>query len=320
MLATVGAVHAADRIGIIDWYGYGNLDLAKLRAALPFRAGDALPSDKAREAAQAVLEKAAGRPALISMVCCLHDGRSSMFVGLAEPDAPKVAYNPEPAGEVRLPPEVLAIFRALDKDMERAVRKGHGEEDDSEGYALLKDPAARSDQLKLRDWTRAHTATVLHVLESSRYTDQRAYAAQALGYAERSPQQIAPLARAAFDANDGVRNAAVRALEVLCNVGPEVTRQVPAARFEPLLHSIVWTDRNKGAALFDALTESRDPDLLAMLRAKALAPLREMAQWKDRDHAMFALLVLGRIAGIEEARLQQLAADGKVEEILKAAQ
>jgi hypothetical protein len=135
-----------------------------------------------------------------------------------------------------------------------AVTQGAAREDDSKGYALYEDPAAHADQLKILSWTRAHLATVRKVLAESRDAQRRAYAAQALGYAERSPEQIAALVAASFDSDGGVRNNAVRALEVLCTLGAEVTKQIPAARFIPLLHSIEWTDRNKGAALFVHMT------------------------------------------------------------------
>ena len=111
---------------------------------------------------------------------------------------------------------------------------------------------------------------------------------------------------AAFDADSEVRNNAVRALQVRRAAGPEVTRQIPAERFLPLLHSLTWSDRNKGSLLLAAMTESRDPALLKLLHDQALAPLREMAQWKNRGHASAALEMLGRMAGIEEGRLIEM--------------
>jgi hypothetical protein len=43
-----------------------------------------------------------------------------------------------------------------------------------------------------------------------------------------------------------------------------------------------------------------------------------MARWHSNGHANTARILLGRIAGIEEARLTKLAAAGNVEEIIKA--
>jgi hypothetical protein len=310
----------SERIGTIDFYGYGTLDIAALRAALPFHESDKLPSGSVKQAAEEALQKLSGRQAAVSSVCCLLDGRSSVFVGLAGPDAPAVHYNPAPKGESRLPANILKTFQQFDEHFYAAVVKGPPatEEDDSQGYALIKDPATHADQLKVRAWAQANIAAILEVLEGSRYPDQRVRAAEALGYADRSPRQIAALVDAAFDADENIRNAAVRALTVLCRAGAEAASQIPAARFIPLLHSITWTDRNKGAALLDTMTVSRNPALLRELHDQALEALREMAQWNDFNHAWFSLRVLGRVAGIEESRLARLD-PSQVGEILRAA-
>jgi hypothetical protein len=309
----------SDRIGTIDFYGYGHLDLPSLRAALPFKEGDKLPSDDVRERGLQALSRVAGRKPVFSGVCCLEDGRSSVYIGLPEVGTRPLTFNPAPHGDVSFPASAMGIFRKFDKDVLGAVKRGATMEDDSQGYALVEDPATHADQLSLLAWTRAHSAIVLKVLAESRDARQRAYAAQALGYAERSPEQIAALVTAAFDPDDGVRNNAVRALEVLSTVGLEVTRQIPAARFIPLLYSLNWTDRNKGALLFYRMTTGRDPAFLKLLHDQALDPLREMAQWKDFNHAMLSITILGRIGGIEESRLEHLNAS-MVPEILRAAQ
>ncbi|MGB7762199.1 MAG: hypothetical protein WBL61_20365 [Bryobacteraceae bacterium] len=317
LAASAAAQPASERIGIIDFYGYGTLDLAQLRAALPFKEGDAVPSTEAIQAAEEALVKLTGRAAAkIKRVCCLEDGRSTIFFGLAEPEAPPVRYNPEPTGELKLPKEAHRLFTQLEKDTIAAIKKGDSREDDSEGYALMKNPEARGDQLKIRDWVRSNTATTFRVLETSRSAEERADAAEALGYAERSPEQIAALVRASFDAKDGVRDNAIRALEVLCNLGAEVTRRIPVARFVPMLHSLDWTDRNKAGLLFLMLSESRDPAVLDALRAGALVPLREMAQWRDWGHAAFAAILLARIAGIPDDQVTP----SKVSEMLKTVQ
>jgi HEAT repeats len=313
-------LYAAGTIGIVDFYGYGDLDVAKLRAVLPFHEGGAAPSDKQKAAAAAALKSATGRDAAISGVCCLENGRFTVFVGLAEPGAPAVEYNPRPTMDARMPVEIDKLFQRLDADIYDAVRKNQGEEDDSQGYALVKYPPARADQMKLREWARAHTFQVAQVLENARDDNERAEAAEALGYAERSTRQTEALLRAAFDANENVRNNAVRALLVLCNADAAVARQIPGDRFIPLLHSLVWTDRNKALGLLDSITRGRDPALLAKLRSGAMGPLREMASWKDAAHAYSAAIILGRIAGIEEEKLQAMIVSGKVQEIVKAAQ
>jgi hypothetical protein len=309
----------SDRIGTIDFYGYGQLDLPSLRAALPLKEGDPIPSDTVRDTALQAVSRIAGRKAVLSKICCLEDGRRSIFIGLPEVGAPPLTFNPAPQGDAKLPADAVRMFQKLDNDLMAAVKKGKAREDDSLGYALVEDPAAHADQLKLRDWARTHLATVLKVLAESRDSEQRANAAEALGYADRSPQQIAALVTAAFDSDGDVRNNAVRALEVLCTLGAEITKQIPATRFIPLLHSIEWTDRNKGAYLLMAMTASRDPALLKLLHDQALEPLREMAQWKDFSHAWPSLTILGRIGGIEEERLNRFN-PSMVPEILRASQ
>ena len=149
---------------------------------------------------------------------------------------------------------------------------------------------------------------------------QRAFAAQALGYAERSPEQIAALVAAAFDSSDGVRNNSIRALAgAVSAAGPDAARQIPAARFIPLLgtpsHGRIATKRT---LLFLHMTESRDAALLKLLHDQALDPLREMAKWKDFGHAQMSLIILGRIAGVDEVRLGRLDVS-MAPEILRAA-
>jgi hypothetical protein len=89
--------------------------------------------------------------------------------------------------------------------------------------------------------------------------------------------------------------------------------------FIALLKSDKWADRNKGGWLLINLTESRDPKLLKQLRKEAMDALVEMARWQFAGHASFARRLLGRIAGIEEARLDTLI-DGHAEAIIAAAQ
>src|SRR5579872_2384934 len=73
-------------IGTIDYFGYSSLDLPKLQALLPLHLGDPLPSREARRSAEAAMAKAAGRnQARVNVLCCLPDGRYSLFVGFEEP-------------------------------------------------------------------------------------------------------------------------------------------------------------------------------------------------------------------------------------------
>jgi len=85
-----------------------------------------------------------------------------------------------------------------------------------------------------------------------------------------------------------------------------------------MLNSGVWSDRNKAGMLQMALTGPRPPQLLNRLRADALPSLIEMARWKNAGHAYAYKMMLGRIAGFDEARIEQSILSGKLDEIVAA--
>ena len=110
-----------------------------------------------------------------------------------------------------------------------AVIKGHATEDDSEGFALMNDPRARSAQLAIRDYALRNETLLLQVLESSPDASHRAIAAKILGYGRQSEGQINALVRASLclDSDAGVRNHAVRALEVLAGAKANLAQRIP---------------------------------------------------------------------------------------------
>jgi hypothetical protein len=97
------------------------------------------------------------------------------------------------------------------------------------------------------------------------------------------------------------------------------TRRIPPGPFIRLLDSPVWTDRNKAGWALLALTERRDPELLAKLRRRAIVPLVEMARWKSGGHAMPAVMILGRIAGQPEEDVQAAWRRGDRDAVINAA-
>lgn len=170
----------------------------------------------------------------------------------------------------------------------------------------------------MRRYALGHERALREVLASAFDAEQRAAAAELLGYARQSGRQIAALVRASRDVDDGVRNNATRALGVLARSDARVARRIPAASFVDMLSSGDWKDRNKGAMLLDVLTLTRDRRLLEMIRARALDALAEMARWRSRGHASSARAILGRVAGIDESRLATLIATDQVDAILDA--
>jgi hypothetical protein len=170
----------------------------------------------------------------------------------------------------------------------------------------------------MREYALLHGELILQVLESASDDQQRIVASELLGYAEQSEKQIAALAHASHDANGEVRNNAVRALGVLARSDPKVAAQIPSAEFIAMLHSGTWTDLNKSSNLLYQLCAGRDQKLLSQLREQALDTLIEMARWRSPGHSYAAKMILGRIAGIEERRLEEIVEKGEVQTILDA--
>jgi hypothetical protein len=180
---------------------------------------------------------------------------------------------------------------------------------------LINYPPARTIALKMRQYALTHEDELQSVLMSASDPQQRAIAAEVLGYARQSPQQMVALEKAARDSNDDVRDNSVRALAVLASSNVRVAKAIPTEAFIEMIRSGIWTDRNKASFLLEAVTRARDPKLLEELRAKSLDALVEMARWRDLGHALEARIILARIAGISEERVY-FSAVGSVQDLL----
>jgi hypothetical protein len=170
----------------------------------------------------------------------------------------------------------------------------------------MKDPAARAAELKVRDYARGHEDDLVRVLSLSSNADQRAVAADALGYGDRSTTQMAALVHAARDPDGNVRNYVTRALGEILRADPAAAAQVPPDTFIDMIRSGIWTDRNKSSGVLAGLTLSRDTELLSRLKSGAGDALLEMARWSDFGWAADARLILARIAGLPEPRALRL--------------
>ena len=310
-------------LGEIDFFGSKGIDVTAIRAVLPIREGEAFPpakfksvEDLRRQIAVSVRQVLGRDPTGVVFVCCDANQHAAVFIGLPGASYQDPVFNPKPVGAVRLPREAIKLGEKMDDAFADAVMRGHGSEDDSAGYTLPDDPKARKAGLALRDYALRNEARLFEVLASSSDGDQRATAAQMIGYGRKSDAQVAALVHASLDPDDGVRNNAVRALEVLATAKPELARQIPLAPYIQLIRSGAWSDHNKASLVLVALTATRDPKVLAQLHAEALDSLLEMGRWRSSGHAEAALTVLGRMAGIAEDRLQKLVDGGDAAAIL----
>ena len=303
-------------IGEVEFFGYSGIDLNKLRAALPFHETESFIGETFAaklEPAREAIKQITGRwPTDMTNVCCDDQGNWIVFIGLS---GKNISYNPPPKGNTRLPENILNLYERFIKGNMESVQQGASAEDRSKGYALSASPLLRSIQLEMRAYAVGHDRLLRNVLKNASDDQQRIVAAELLGYARQSVSQIAALVHANRDGNGTVRNNATRALIVLAESSPKAAMKIPAEGFIELLLSGTWTDLNKVSGLLSAITKSRNAKLLTQLRRReVLERLIEMARW--RSHAEAARYILGRIAGIDESRLEGLVRSGKVEVII----
>lgn len=308
-------------IGEIEFFGYSGIDLDKVRAALPFHEKDGFSvetfADNGERAGEAVKQVTGRTPTDFARVCCDDQGNWIVFIGLS---GKTLHYIQPPRATIRLPENIINLYDRFMKALMEDVQKGASAEDHSKGYALSTSPPLRSIQLEMRAYAVNHDALLRDVLQNASDDKQRIIAALLLGYARQSRSQIAALVRAHQDSNGMVRNNATRALIVLAESNTKVAAEIPAEGFVGLLLSGTWTDLNKGSYMINAITKSRSAKILARLHDReVLERLIEMARWRT-GHAEPARYILGRMAGIDESRLEQLVKTGKVDAIISELQ
>jgi hypothetical protein len=310
------------RIGMVEFFGYAGIDLDKVKGALPFREGEEFNiekiekiEEKKRQAREAV-ERITGHPPTdVAINCCDNQGNLIIYIGLG---GKPISYNTRPKEIAQLPGNGITLYDRFGKAVQEAALKGAPAEDRSKGYALNEYPPLRAIQLEMRAYAVNHETGLRAVLKTSRDDRQRAAATHLLGYARQSESQIAALVYASRDSNDEVRNNAIRALLVLAESNQKTATEIPADKFIEFLLSGTWSDINKAGGLLSILTRGRSPDILAKLRRReVLERLIEVARWRNWGHAYTARFILGRIAGIDEDRLNQLATAGDVDVIIK---
>jgi hypothetical protein len=299
-------------IGIVDFYGLRTLSEAQLRQALQLKEGDSLPAsdEQAHRRAEEAKQRLEALPGVIqarvNLVCCDAD-KIILYVGIEEEGSQSLHFGSAPQGKVRLPEDAVEAGKSFDKAFMEAIEKRDFAEDDSQGYALMHYPAARSVQERFVTIAAAHLRQLRDVLHNSADSGQRALAAQVIAYAPQKQAVVQDLVDAMKDPDSEVRNNAMRALWVMAEYAQQHSQlhiEIPTQPFIAMLNSIEWTDRNKSLFVLAQLTEKRDPAILADLRKQALPSLVEMAHWKARGHAQPAFFILGRLGGLSEEEIK----------------
>jgi len=309
------------RIDNVEFFGTTGFDVNLLRNSLPLKVGQEFSVNEIPDLivkTKVSIKQLTGKEATdIAPVCCSAQRNWTVYIGLPGENLTTFTYHSQPTGKQRFSAEIVSLYHDMMNLTLEALQKPGVEatEDRSRSYALSAYPPLRTKQLAAHDYATHNQSLIRQILRESADGEQRAMAAEFLGYADPSKQQVTDLVYAAHDVDDGVRNNAVRALVVLATANAKVTSDIPAADFIAMLNSGSWTDRNKGGSLLSTLTEKRDQHLLNLLRQQASDSLLEMAQWRD-NHSSSSLIILGRIAGIEENQLQRLVASNEREPIL----
>ena len=309
------------RVGIIDIYGTHKTSAKQVRDALGISVGDTLTGMTLLMVPAKLADLPGVASASVDPVCC-EDGKTMLYVGVIEDGAPTLELRAAPNGASRLTPDVIQAGTAFGEAQMQAVMRGFTKEDVSQGHSLMADSAARMIQLQFVGLAAKHLDTLRKVLRTSSVGDHRAFAAQVLAYYPNKQAIVGELVYAMRDADADVRNNATRALWVIAIYGrqhPELKITVPYEPFIDLLNSLSWTDRNKSSLALMQLTESRDPKLLAALKARAFDSIVDIAQWTNPGHAMAGIMMLGRMAGIADPEIFAMFERGERDKIIEAA-
>jgi hypothetical protein len=300
------ATQAQNKIGIVDIYGNRTIPDSTIRKQIKLKAGDTLaPEDfQTGRIINRVRVLRGVQTAQLDMVCCDDKtGGRILYVGIAEDTGNSFTYYKAPVANIKLPAVITQTNDAYMNAMEQAVRQGRSSEDHNTGYALLHDTVARTEQLKFVTYAKQYAEQLKAVLHQSADAQQRAIATMVIAYGPDKKAFTSEMLYAIYDPNESVRNNATRALWVLTDylqAHPEEKITIPAAPFVKMINSVVWTDRNKGSLLLFALTQERDPALLATLKKEAFTSLCQMARWKNTGHALQAYLIIARISGVPD--------------------
>jgi hypothetical protein len=307
-------------VGIIDFYGLRSVSEQQAREALRITEGDALP-ESPKEALRRLEALPNVEQARLNLICCDAAGKAILYVGIREKGAPALQFRPAPQGSIRLPDSMVQTGAAFFAALTRAVQKGDTGEDDSRGHALSNNAEARAFQQRFIRFAAEDLQRLRAVLRESADAEHRALAAEIIAYAANKRAIVKDLVYAMSDADEAVRNNAMRALGVIAGFAQSVPKQrinVPVQPFVAMLNSLVWTDRNKSAAALNQLTQKRDPLILYRLRASALPSLIEMARWREQGHAFAPFMLLGRVGNLSEEEISNAWQSGDREAFIRA--
>lgn len=320
-LAAVAATQPASlvSVGDINFYGLHKVTPERILEATKLKTGGPLPpsgglEDEIENIPGVVL-------ASVEAVCC-EGPRAAIFIGIEEKGAPHAAFRSEPAGNATLPDPLLDTYHEFLISVERAVTHGDAAEDLTAGHSLMADPQARTFQNQFATFAASHVELLRSVLRTASDAEQRAVAATVIGYAPNKKQVADDLQYAMQDPDPSVRANAIRSLTAIAVLSvkmPDLGIRISPTWFIELLNSVVLSDRFESSKALLTLTDRPNPEAVQQIRERALPALAEMARWKTPRYALPPFLLLGRVAGLPDADVQQAFEKGDREAVIKKA-
>ena len=298
------ACFAQPKVTSVDFYGLKSLSEDQIKKQLGFQDGEKLPFDT-KELKDRLVAMESVDDAYVAPI--QYPGNLALFIGIREVGQAVPTFRDAPTSDLKLQDKLVEQYDQTMEMLIPAIKSGKAGEDKSAGHSLSEYEPMRELQEQFVAIADEEFEMLTRVLRKSSDTDSRVAAACILAYASDKNRVVEELTYASRDPDSGVRNNAVRALSVLAsyaNSNPDLGLEVDPKSFIQLLSSLAWTDRNKGAAVLDGLTQQRDPKLMDALRGSAMAELEEMARWKSDGHAWYSIRILARLAGMQEAEIK----------------
>ena len=309
LLLVCAAQAQLPRIGDINFYGLHKLRPDQILTAARIGSGDTLPASRI-ELEDRIIGLADVMDAHVQSVCCDGD-RTTLFIGVQEKDAAGVEFRVPPTGTATLPADLMARYRKYSGARARAELKGG-----------TPDASLRRDQEYFRAYAAAHLLKLRAELRTGREPEERAAAVTVIACSTNKKSAVDDLLFALQDADDGVRTNAIRelaAMAALAHRQPALGIRIPPAGLVDLLNSVVLSDRVEATKALLALTEKQNDAALDLIRERAVPALAEMARWQTRAYAQPPFQLIGRVAGLKDADVNQSWEHGDPEQVVQQA-
>jgi hypothetical protein len=107
------SAEAAERIELIEFFGYQGIDVEAVRRALPVHEGEVFDKTTRAQVREAVRRVTGGDATDVAAICCGEQGGRLLFIGLPGKSTHTFRLNAKPAGTAQLPGELLPLFAKI---------------------------------------------------------------------------------------------------------------------------------------------------------------------------------------------------------------